>query len=306
MSRTIQDLLGGTTISVKEDDAWVEYIKLYSDSQGTVILRNDALAAQRMNSTNVGTYNGCLVDTWLENSEDGFLTRFDSTMQTALVARSISTYVTGDTEPSYINRRAFLLSAGELGGSSNACEVESTSLPWLMINKNTSDGNTARKSYYNGSAVNWWLRSPYSASAFYYVVSNGNISNYNAASNNSVRPALNVENSTPVSDEGADIIYVLPDAEYREVDFTVKLKETNIRPGHALATYNATNLTNVAVYLTNNLGDASPVWYEATSQQEIALPNTSKETENWQLGIRCYGRSTGLGSFTEPYVKWRT
>ena len=102
--------------------------------------------------------------------------------------------------------------------------------------------------------MNWWLRSPYSATAFYNINTNGNSNNNNATnSNNWLRPVLNVSNDTLVSDEGAEQIFILPDPDkaYNEVDFKVKVGELERRPNKALVKYEAENLYDVSVKITN-------------------------------------------------------
>jgi len=86
------------------------------------------------------------------------------------------------------------------------------------------------------------------------------------------------------------------------VDFKAKVRELNNRPAKAIVKFTANNLNNISVQLTNNYGDATPVWVDATAMNEITFNNTTKETEKWQLGIKCYGETTGYGYFDEPHV----
>jgi hypothetical protein len=153
------------------------------------------------------------------------------------------------------------------------------------------------------SAVSWWLRSPYSATNFYYVGNNGIGDPYIATRTFSVRPALNVAPATIVSDEGADRIYLMPAQSYREVSFSGKALEVAERPIKVVVEYEATNLYDVVVEVCNNYGDASPVWVPCTSGVEVDLTNTVKQTTDWQVGVRCYGKSQGYGYFEEPIVK---
>ena len=132
---------------------------------------------------------------------------------------------------------------------------------------------------------------------------NGNSGAYGATGASSVRPALNVAPATIVSDEGADKIYLSPSlAETHAVEFKGKVVESARRPTKAVANYNATNLSNISVKVCNNYGDIEPVWVDATAQTEIIFTNQTKETENYEIGIWCYGESTGYGYFEEPRV----
>jgi hypothetical protein len=173
-----------------------------------------------------------------------------------------------------------------------------------MVNKRTFDTNTARVATLDdNTAVSWWLRSPNSAANFYYVISHGSSVSGNASSTGyALRPALNVAPATIVSDEGADKIYLITSGVTRTVDFKAKVRELNNRPAKAIVKFTANNLNNISVQLTNNYGDTTPVWVDATAMTEITFNNTTKETEKWQLGIKFYGESSGYGYVEEPIV----
>ena len=154
------------------------------------------------------------------------------------------------------------------------------------------------------NAVNWWLRSPRnSASLFACVGASGTLGSSSAASTNWVRPALNVALDTIVSPEGTAQITIIPNPlGYNEVEFSVKMGETVNRPSKAVVKYNTNDLTDVSVYVTNNYHDVTPVWVEAPDGEEVTLTNEIKESENWVVGVKCYGKSTSRGYFEEPKV----
>ena len=131
------------------------------------------------------------MDTYLLNDTDGFLARFDPATKAALVNRSISTFVHGDTECSYIDRSIYLPSQGNFFGGNAALYPENNWLWVLMKYYNTADSNTARiVRTEQGAAVHCWLRSPYSDTSFYSVNNNGTSNNNNASNANGFRPAL--------------------------------------------------------------------------------------------------------------------
>jgi hypothetical protein len=100
-------------------------------------------------------------------------------------------------------------------------------------------------------------------------------------------------------------IYLLPTLiETYPIEFTANIKHTALRPSKALVTFNADNLSNIAVKVCNNFGDTTPAWVDATEQQEVELPNTAKETSDWQIGVWFYGESTGYGFVDEPIVTY--
>ena len=216
MLKTINDIELGSEVLIKEDNTYKQYILTRKDQNGCELLRKYVSNQKRMHSSNVSVYDGCEADLWLTNSETGFLSRFDSNLLSKLVNRSISTYTYGDTECSYIQRKCYLYSYGDLFGSNSTdLNPEVGILPALMINKGTSDANTARKCGYSaeGSSVNWWLRSAYSATNFWGVGNDGATYVISASITNFwMRPVLNVSPDTIVSDEGANIIYLLPEA----------------------------------------------------------------------------------------------
>lgn len=306
MSRTIKDLDLGTPIYIDENGTPKEYILISKSSDGCIVLRANCYEARRINATNAAVYEGSEMDLWLENEETGFMSLFTAQQKMAFVARSRPTYTYGDTECHYINRRAFLLTYGELFLSTpTALEPLNNIVPSLMLWKHTTNADSARIATDEANhAVHWWESSPYSASAMYVVRTNGASYGY-AATDAGVwaRPALNVSQDTIVSDEGTSTIYLMPSQGYREVSFRAKVSELETRPTKAIIDYTATNLYDVAVEVCNNYGDNNPAWVAATSGQEVSLTNATKQTENWQVGIRCYGKSASYGYFEEPIIK---
>ena len=308
MSRTLGQLDLGTSVWIAENNVMHEYVLMSKDSAGCIMLRANVVEARRMNPTNVAVYEGSEMDSWLTDDQTGFLSRFDAATLAAIVSRTRPTYSYGDTECHYISRRAFLLTQGELFLSTpTALEPLKNITSSLMIWKGTDSSSTARISLNEElSAVSWWLSSPISATAFFCVYTSG-ASNANGAADSYIwaRPALNVSADTIVSDEGADPIYLLPSGGYREVSFHGKVGEDTNRPSVAVVEYDAVNLYDVVVEVCNNYGDASPVWMPCTSGQQVTLANNSKQTETWQVGVRCYGKSQSYGYFDEPIVRWR-
>lgn len=303
MSRTLSNIDTGVGVWLKEYNDWIEYILLYKDLQGAVLLRKDVAEQRRMNNINTTTYDGCEMDVYLSDAETGFLSRFDASTLNAITSRSISTFNNGDTECTYINRRCYLLSNGNMFlETPTALEPEPNYVHALLKYYNTFTANTSRIGRLNSNAVFWFLRSPYSAAAYFSVGTSGTQYGNGAAGSSGVRPALNVSLDTIVSDEGADKICLLPTQGYREVEFSGLVLSTPTAIKKAVVNYNATNLYGVSVQITNNYEDANPVWVDATSQQEITFTNTTKTTDEWKIGVRCYGKSNGYGYFDQPIV----
>lgn len=308
MSRTIADLTPGQILHLNETVSdvlsIVPFIYLGQDEGGNcLILRQYAAAQKRMHSSNVAVYDGCEADLWLEDEDAGYLSRFDAATKAALASTQIKYNDPSLGEVATIARRCFLLSYTNLGYATTPDEGMSF-LSALMTAAGTTIANTARITYNEAqTAVNAWMRSAYSESQFRYVGAGGNANSHNATyTGNWLRPALSVAPATIVSDETEDTIYLLPDPNrlYREVGATIYVGESAERPAKAKLLIELTNLTDVELHVSNNAKDASPVWVAAQSGAVVDLPNATKETDNWQLGVKAYGRSGGKGIIGEP------
>lgn len=308
MSRTIAELTPGQILHLNETVSdvlsIVPYIYLGQDESGNcLILRQYAAIAKRMHSSNVAVYDGCEADAWLEDEDTGYLSRFDAATRAALVSTQIKYNDPSLGDIATIARRCFLLSYTNLGYATTPDEGMSF-LSALMAAAGTTKESTARITYNEAqTAVNAWMRSAYSETQFRAVAAGGG-ANSGVAANAGywLRPALSVAPATIVSDETEDTIYLLPDPDklYREVGATIYMGESADRPAKAKLLIDLTNLTDVELYVSNNAKDTAPVWVAAQNGAVVDLPNTAKETENWQLGVKVYGRSGGKGIIGEP------
>ena len=309
MSRTIADLTAGQIIYLDETVdgtlSHVPFIYLGQDDSGNCrILRQYAAVAKKMNSKNETTYDGCLADTWLNNETDGYLSRFDTATKLSLVATQIKTK-SMSAGSAIIARRCFLLSYTELGYATTPDEGSSI-LDTLKAVANTTNADTARIAYNESlSSVFWWLRSPASFTEFRCVISNGGVgSNYASTTSRWLRPALSVAPATIVSDEGEDTIYLLPDSKkaYREINATVYCGSSTARPQKARTIVPAENCSLLELQISNNAKDDTPVWVSAQNNVAVDLSNTTKTTENWEIGVKIYAQSGGKALIGEPIV----
>ena len=224
MSKAIADLTPGTGVKIREtingSTKLVEYIYLGIDDDGNArLLRETAVCRRRMNNKCVADYDGCEADLWLEDAKDGFLSRFDDATLAALRPTSICfrrVLPSGNTVFPLIDRRVFLLSSRELGVDGD--EPGTCYLDALKKYYDTDDDWDARMAVDDDrSAVNWWMRSGFSASQFRFVYGNGGAGNGNASYGYFwQRPAISVAPATIVSDEDADEILLLPEEPERE------------------------------------------------------------------------------------------
>lgn len=307
MSRTLKQIELGSTVWLNENGVDADYILTRKDQNGVELLRKRAYTSRRMNPSNTTVYDGCELDRWLTNTETGFLSLFSETLRSNLVNRSISTFTYGDSDYHYISRSCYLYSYGDMFLTiPSALYAEVNIVPALIINKKNIDANSARICKNNEGTYNedYWLRSAYSATSFQYVVNNGTANHVGANNPYGIRPVLNVSPDTIVSDEDANIIYLLPEEKQKIIEFEGKVGESSAKPKKVLVQINSDNMETISLKVCNNYGDAVPTWETVTPYQETSLQNTIKQTANWVIGIKCHGEVIGLsnGYFEEPII----
>lgn len=322
-NRTLGDLTPGTHVWIDETvdgvTTLVEYWLLEVGAQSCVLLRKDAAMAKRMHSSNSATYadaieeNGgtgtvCEMDKYLCDPVNGWMGRYDAATKACLVARGIKwnnfNGVYGDDTVITLTRRCYLLSYTELGYGTSPDEGDSL-LDALKTAKGTTNANEARIALGNGTAVYWCMRSSYSADRFRYVNIIGSAYSSSASDANCwMRPALSVASATSVSPEGETKICLLPDPSkpYREMSGTANFGESEKRPKEMIVNADLTQLYDTSFAVCNNMGDSSPVWVNATLGNRVTLSNQTKETENWEIGLRFYGKSGGVGKMKTPII----
>lgn len=309
MSRTIAELTAGEKVYLDETIdgvlSHVPYIYLGQDDSGNCIILREAVAIQkRMHSSNVAVYDGCEADVWLEDEDAGYLSRFDAATRAALVSTQIKCNSIATGEIGVIARRCFLLSYTELGYAT--APDEGASYLAALQTATGKTGNNARIAYNSAAAaVYWWLRSANSEAQYRDVSTGGGANSSNASNTGSwMRPALSVAPATIVSDGTEDTIYLLPDSAkaYRVVDAVVYVGSSDKRPKRARVMVNAVNCTSLQLRVSNNAKDASPTWVSVTNGGTADLPNTTKTTDAWELGVKIYATSGGRAEIGEPVV----
>lgn len=293
-----------TSVWVEENSVQKEYFVIQKDENSVVLFRKELLTdTHRMNPTNTSNYNGCEMDTWLENATDGFKSRFSSAVQSTLVARSVPYYNINDSALSYISRDIYLLSAKEIFNTKYNGLEAGEYLGGLIQMK---CGNLI--GYYEGTATaaSWWSRSPYSAAQFVICIASGTSSNSGASNSYGVRPALSVARSATITYDEVGGIYLLNPSEqsYGEIEATVKVGSSETKPKKARVIVETGSLYDVAIYVSINAKDAVPVWEICDSNGEVTFANTEKSTENWEIGVKLTAKSTvrNGGYFREPTV----
>ncbi len=310
MARAISTIDINTTVLYYEETtdgvaATCAYWPLAKDSNGNVLVIRELIAepSRGINPTNDSTYINGGMDTWLNDAEAGYLSRLDEKMRAHIVTRSIKVLPNGASEMTEIARQVFLLSEAEVG--SGALGEGESYLDAFKAHRDTTNANAARIAYNTaGSAAIWWLRSAYSASQSRYVVSFGGVGSTNSSFAFSPRPAFWVAADTLVSDETEDTIYIFPDPSktYRELEFVAYTGSAQNRPAKAKIQVEITNATESTIKVSNNAKDTSPVWSDCENGGVVEFANTTKETDNWELGVKIYVKSNGKATVGEPVM----
>lgn len=168
--KKLSDYTIGESVYLNENGSQVEYLvihqglpsSMYDEScNGTWLLRKDIYISQRWNGTNVNDYGNSEIHTYLNNT---FLGLFDTKIQSKIKQAKIP-YVNGTSGSSIasgtngLSTKVFLLSGYELGWTSDdhGDFPEDGAVLSYFVNATNAD----RIAYLNGTAMQWWMRSPH-------------------------------------------------------------------------------------------------------------------------------------------------
>ena len=202
------DIAVGSTVKLMESGTAVEYLvvnqgipsssNLYDSScDGTWLLRKDIHSKRQWNTSNVNIYETSAINTWLNGD---FFNSLGTTEQ-AVVKQVKIPYRrgggSGGTDQSGANGlscKVFLLGGYELGWTTSDNDyfpVDGAKLTYFESGSGSS-ANNKRIAYLNGSATDWWLRSPTTSRTYlvWVVYSDGNRSGSSASTSHGIRPAL--------------------------------------------------------------------------------------------------------------------
>lgn len=206
----------GSTVKLKVDGALKEFLvvhqgkpsSIYDDScNGTWLLMKDCYVSRAWHSSNVNKYESSDIHTYLNNT---FLKLLDSNIQEAIKQVKLPYRQNGGsggtdrTGANGLSTKIFLLSGYEVGwttSDNSYFPVDGAKLDYFTA---SSGGNSKRIAYLNGSATDWWLRSPYANVTYYVwlVRSSGGCYDGYASFSNGFRPALVLLSTLLVSDDG--------------------------------------------------------------------------------------------------------
>lgn len=168
------DLAVGSTVKLLENGVAVEYLvvhqgkpsSLYDDScDGLWLLRKDIYEKRQWHSSPVNKLESSTIHSYLNST---FLNLFDSNIKDAIKQVKIpyrKNGGSGGTSQSGANgltEKIFLLSGYEIGwtmGDNGYIPLDGAKLSYFETGSGLSAKNK-RIAYLNGSAADWWLRSP--------------------------------------------------------------------------------------------------------------------------------------------------
>ena len=203
------DLAVGSTVKLMESGTAVEYLvvnqgipsnsSLYDAScDGTWLLRKDIHSERQWNTSDANKYETSAINTWLNGD---FFNSLGSVEQATIKQVKIpyrKNGGSGGTNQSGANGlscKIFLLSGYEVGWTSSDNQYfpqDGAKLSYFESGTGTS-ANNKRIAHLNGSAADWWLRSPNTRNSYsvWFVGSDdGGYYHGNAPLSYGIRPAL--------------------------------------------------------------------------------------------------------------------
>ena len=208
----------GSIVKLKVDGTLRDFIvvhqgkpsSLYDAScDGTWLLLKDCLEQKRWHSANTNDYKNSEIHSYLNNT---WLNKLDANIR-AQVKQVKLPYVNGTANSAVasgangLSCKIFLLSGYEVGftqSDNSYFPVDGARLAYFENGTGTSALNK-RIANYNGSATNWWLRSPNTdgTNDAWRVDTGGSGSSYSCTNTYGIRPALVLPSSLLVSDDGS-------------------------------------------------------------------------------------------------------
>ena len=306
----------GSTIKLKVNGSAKDFIvvhqgkpsSVYDDScNGTWLLMKDIYESRQWHSSNTNDYANSTIHSYLNST---FLAMFDSNIQKAIkqvklpYRKGSGTSTTVTSGSNGLSAKIFLLSATETSFSfSYMPSGEGAELAYFKgCADNSSDSK--RVAYLNGSATNWWLRSPYcnSFSDALYVDSGGDWNGSSCSSSYGIRPALILPSTLLVSDDGTVSTNTAPSTPGSISVPSSIMGGTNISISWAKSSDAESNLAGYKVERSTNGGSSWSQIYQGTATSttnNVAFGTTSVmyrvkayDTEGLESGWRTSSQVT--------------
>lgn len=306
----------GSTIKLKVNGSAKDFIvvhqgkpsSVYDDScNGTWLLMKDIYENRQWHSSNTNDYANSTIHSYLNST---FLNLFESNIKNAIkqvklpYRKGSGTSTTVTSGSNGLSAKIFLLSATET--SFNFSTMPSGEGAELAYFKGCADNSSDSKrvAYLNGSAADWWLRSPHCGHSFsaLYVVANGGWGSCGCSYSGGVRPALILPSTLLVSDDGTVSTNTAPSTpESISVPSSI-MGGTNISISWAKSSDAESNLAGYKVERSTNGGSSWSQIYQGTATSttnNVAFGTTSVmyrvkayDTEGLESGWRTSSQVT--------------
>ena len=210
----------GSIVKIKVNGAAKDFIivhqglpsSAYDDScTGTWLLMKDSYNNMKWNATDENNYASSDINSWLNGT---FYNLIDADIRAVIKQVKIpyhgSSYYGGalHTGANGLNTKVFLLSGIEVGWTNRTNEYfpnDGAKLSYFLAGTGTNE-NKKRVAYRNGSAQDWYLRSPRiintSSNNVWKVADDGSYDYDNCVNSNDIRPAFILPSTLVVSDDG--------------------------------------------------------------------------------------------------------
>lgn len=306
----------GSTIKLKVNGSAKDFIvvhqgkpsSVYDDScSGTWLLMKDIYENRQWHSSDTNDYANSTIHSYLNST---FLAMLDSNIQKAIkqvklpYRKGSGTSTTVTSGSNGLPAKIFLLSATEM--SFNFSYMPSGEGAELAYFKGCADNSSDSKrvAYLNGSAADWWLRSPLcgGSSGALYVGSNGDWFSYGVSYSYGIRPALILPSTLLVSDDGTVSTNTAPSTPGSISVPSSIMGGTNISISWAKSSDAESNLAGYKVERSTNGGSSWSQIYQGTATSttnNVAFGTTSVmyrvkayDTEGLESGWRTSSQVT--------------
>ena len=301
----------GSTIKLKVNGSARNFIvvhqgkpsSVYDDScNGTWLLMQDIYENRAWHSSNTNDYANSTIHSYLNST---FLNLFESNIKNAIkqvklpYRKGSGTSTTVTSGSNGLSAKIFLLSATEMSFSfSSMPSGEGAELAYFKgCADNSSDSKRIAK--LNGSATDWWLRSPYCNYFNYALFVNSSGGWYGSYCSYSlgVRPALILPSSLLVSDDGTVSTNTAPSTPGSISVPSSIMGGTNISISWAKSSDAESNLAGYKVERSTNGGSSWSQIYQGTATS--TTNNVAFGTASVMYRVKAYD-TEGLES------GWRT
>lgn len=307
----------GSTIKLKVNGSAKDFIvvhqgkpsSVYDDScNGTWLLMKDIYENRAWHSSNTNDYANSTIHSYLNST---FLNLFESNIKNAIkqvklpYRKGSGTSTTVTSGSNGLSAKIFLLSATEtsFNFSSYMPSGEGAELAYFKGCADNS-ADSKRVAYLNGSAADWWLRSP-GCNDFDYalcVSSSGDWNSGSCSRSGGIRPALILPSTLLVSDDGTVSTNTTPSTPGSISVPSSIMGGTNISISWAKSSDAESNLAGYKVERSTNGGSSWSQIYQGTATSttnNVAFGTTSVmyrvkayDTEGLESGWRTSSQVT--------------